>query len=191
VDGECSYERPTRGTVSGTMRSMCGADAGCLAINYQFLLGSTTPCVRQYGLFSREGPFSKGDARFIGRIMVSPVQLWICTRLSPISRGLVPENLRFHPSNRGLVPGYIRYTPGGEDTPVSFVSQLEHLINPSVSFVERSLGMTWIPRVWELCGSLWMCTVRCLRRLFGNEIPLSNRSGSRVADEACTLHPEP
>ena len=33
--GKCSYERPTRGTVCGTMRSMCGADAGCLAINYQ------------------------------------------------------------------------------------------------------------------------------------------------------------
>ena len=40
--GKCSYERPTRGTVSGTMRSMCGADAGCLAINYQSLL--TGPC---------------------------------------------------------------------------------------------------------------------------------------------------
>ena len=35
--GKCSYERPTRGTVCGTMRSMCGADAGCLAINYQSL----------------------------------------------------------------------------------------------------------------------------------------------------------
>ena len=29
------YERPTRGTVCGTLRSMCGADAGCLAINDQ------------------------------------------------------------------------------------------------------------------------------------------------------------
>ena len=35
--GKCSYERPTRGTVCGTMRSMCGADAGCLAIIYQSL----------------------------------------------------------------------------------------------------------------------------------------------------------
>ena len=35
--GKCSYERPTRGTVCGTMRSMCGAGAGCLAINYQSL----------------------------------------------------------------------------------------------------------------------------------------------------------
>ena len=35
--GKCSYERPTRGTICGTMRSMCGADAGCLAINYQSL----------------------------------------------------------------------------------------------------------------------------------------------------------
>jgi len=33
----CSYGRPTRGTVSGTMRSMCGADAGCLAMNYHSL----------------------------------------------------------------------------------------------------------------------------------------------------------
>ena len=32
---KCSYERPTRGTVCGTMRSMCGADASCSAINYQ------------------------------------------------------------------------------------------------------------------------------------------------------------
>ena len=39
--GKCSSERPTRGTVGGTMRSMRGADAGCLAINYQSLyLGS-------------------------------------------------------------------------------------------------------------------------------------------------------
>ena len=30
---KCSYERPTRGTVCGTMRSMCGADAAYLAIN--------------------------------------------------------------------------------------------------------------------------------------------------------------
>jgi len=38
--GKCSYERPTRGTVCGTMRSMCSADAGCLAINYQSLCRS-------------------------------------------------------------------------------------------------------------------------------------------------------
>ena len=40
-----SYERPTRGIVCGTMRSMCCADAGCLAIDYQFLWagGSHTP----------------------------------------------------------------------------------------------------------------------------------------------------
>ena len=47
--GKCSYERPTRGTVSGTMRSMCGADAGCLARNYQSLphsLDSGTPTSR-------------------------------------------------------------------------------------------------------------------------------------------------
>ena len=30
---KCLYERPTRGTVCGTMRGMCGADAGCLAID--------------------------------------------------------------------------------------------------------------------------------------------------------------
>ena len=42
--GKCSSERPTRGTVCGTMRSMCGADAGCLAINYQSLSsGKTSP----------------------------------------------------------------------------------------------------------------------------------------------------
>ena len=36
--GKCLYERPTRGTVCGTMRSMFGVDAGCLAIHYQSLL---------------------------------------------------------------------------------------------------------------------------------------------------------
>ena len=41
---KCSYKRPTRGTVCGTMRSMCGADANCLAINYQSLsLDATAP----------------------------------------------------------------------------------------------------------------------------------------------------
>ena len=53
--GKCSYERPTRGTVCGTMRSMCGADAGCLAINYQSLgvggdLGLTWSRVQGLGL---------------------------------------------------------------------------------------------------------------------------------------------
>ena len=40
--GKCSCERPTRGTVCGTMRSMCGADASCLAINYQSLFEGRT-----------------------------------------------------------------------------------------------------------------------------------------------------
>jgi hypothetical protein len=35
--GKCSYERPTRSTVCGTMRGMCGAGAACLAMNYQSL----------------------------------------------------------------------------------------------------------------------------------------------------------
>ena len=35
--GKCSCVRPTRGTACGTMRSMCGADADCLAIYYQSL----------------------------------------------------------------------------------------------------------------------------------------------------------
>jgi len=33
--GKRSYERPTRGTVCGTMRRMCGADAGYLVTNYR------------------------------------------------------------------------------------------------------------------------------------------------------------
>ena len=33
ICGKCSHERPTRGTVCGTQRSMFGADAGCLAMN--------------------------------------------------------------------------------------------------------------------------------------------------------------
>ena len=35
--GKCSYDRPTRGAVRGTMRSMCGAGAGCLGIHNQSL----------------------------------------------------------------------------------------------------------------------------------------------------------
>ena len=42
--GKCSYERPTRGRVCGTMRSMCGADAGCSAINYQPLSLCASTC---------------------------------------------------------------------------------------------------------------------------------------------------
>ena len=34
---KCSHERPTRGTVRSTMRDMCGAGAGGLAIKYQSL----------------------------------------------------------------------------------------------------------------------------------------------------------
>ena len=45
--GECSYERPARGTVCGTMRSMCGADAGCLAINHQSLSIKTILSLRR------------------------------------------------------------------------------------------------------------------------------------------------
>ena len=39
--GKCSYERLTRGRVCGTMRSMCGADAGCLAIHHQPRVSNT------------------------------------------------------------------------------------------------------------------------------------------------------
>ena len=41
--GKCSYERPTQGTVCGTMHSMCGTDAGCLAMNYQSLTTGNEP----------------------------------------------------------------------------------------------------------------------------------------------------
>ena len=51
--GKCSYELPTRGTVCGTMRSMCGADAGCLAINYQSL-----SLERKHGLSTEPVPVS-------------------------------------------------------------------------------------------------------------------------------------
>ena len=37
TDARGGCRQKTRGTVCGTMRSMCGADAGCLAINYQSL----------------------------------------------------------------------------------------------------------------------------------------------------------
>ena len=61
--GKCSYERPTRGTVCGTMRSMCGADTGCLAINYQSLSDADSiadrrsPCLEHVG-----GPHLSSDA---------------------------------------------------------------------------------------------------------------------------------
>ena len=38
--GKSSQERLTRGTVCGTTRSMCGADAGCSAINYRSLFAT-------------------------------------------------------------------------------------------------------------------------------------------------------
>ena len=36
--GKFPYERPTRGSVCGTMRIMCGADTGCSATDYSFSL---------------------------------------------------------------------------------------------------------------------------------------------------------
>ena len=51
--GKCSYERPTRGTVCGTMRSMCGADAGCLATHHQ----SLGPYGRQGGYGPTKYPY--------------------------------------------------------------------------------------------------------------------------------------
>ena len=47
--GKFSYERPTRGIVCVTMCSMCGADAGCSAINHQSLF----PCSRNRSLPDR------------------------------------------------------------------------------------------------------------------------------------------
>ena len=41
--GKCSYERPTRDAVCGTMRSMCSADAGRLALDYQSPYRGTSP----------------------------------------------------------------------------------------------------------------------------------------------------
>ena len=58
--GKCSYERPTRGTVCGTMRSMCGADAGCLAINFQSLSLQGGACVQNGHDISGQG---RVDAR--------------------------------------------------------------------------------------------------------------------------------
>jgi hypothetical protein len=57
--GKCSYERPTRGTVCATMRSMCGADAGCLAINYQSLPAphrGTSLVKKRHSLLQNEEP---------------------------------------------------------------------------------------------------------------------------------------
>jgi len=62
--GKCSYERPTRGTVCGTMRSMCGADAGCLAINYQSL----------YSRISKRGVLRRQNARANKASTSRPVQ---------------------------------------------------------------------------------------------------------------------
>jgi len=52
--GKCSYERPTRGTVCGTMRSMCGADAGCLAINYQSLEPAALSCYAGHEFYAQD-----------------------------------------------------------------------------------------------------------------------------------------
>ena len=72
--GKCSYERPTRGTVCGTMRSMCGADAGCLAINYQSLFATATRehllCRRGLRMYSKAYATSPKCSRFCNRQLV-------------------------------------------------------------------------------------------------------------------------
>ena len=68
--GKCSYERPTRDTVCGTMRSMCGADAGCLAISFQSLEQGMPPsAVKQL----RRAVIAEGDKpRLLLSSLVSP-----------------------------------------------------------------------------------------------------------------------
>jgi hypothetical protein len=56
--GKCSCERTTRGTVCGTIRSMCGADSACLAINYQSLKLAVPAGLSYTGLEDAESPSS-------------------------------------------------------------------------------------------------------------------------------------
>ena len=52
---KCSYEQPTRVTVCGTMRSICGANADCLATTYQSLSASGTRATEtQRGMYIDE-----------------------------------------------------------------------------------------------------------------------------------------
>ena len=53
--GKCSYARPTRGTVCGTMRSMYGADAGCLAVNHRSLSITGRKRCGRVGGWKRQG----------------------------------------------------------------------------------------------------------------------------------------
>ena len=75
---KCSYERPTRGTVGGTMRSMCGADAGCLAINYQSL--HVVPPLSSHGqilaLAFRRKSGKKGTVPFTHGFPRGVLDLW-------------------------------------------------------------------------------------------------------------------
>ena len=73
--GKCSSERPTRGTLCGAMRSMCGADAGCLAMNYQSLLK------QRYKFVNFAAGKSPGDASWNETALVS-FSFWCQERYS-------------------------------------------------------------------------------------------------------------
>ena len=75
---KCSYERPTLGTVCGTMRSMCGADAGCLAIDCQSLCAT---CDDSHYHHQRQlpGVHSHGGRHHFGDWLLAPVGNTIVT----------------------------------------------------------------------------------------------------------------
>ena len=55
------YERPILGIVCGTMRSMCGADAACLAMNYQSLSLRKIPLRRSHSRGARTRLWERCD----------------------------------------------------------------------------------------------------------------------------------
>ena len=69
LSGKCLYAQPTRGTVCGTMRSMCSADAGCLAINDQSLWKPDPQTLEQDG---SGGPVQKRHSDELRRHWVRP-----------------------------------------------------------------------------------------------------------------------
>ena len=100
---KCSYERPTRGTVCGTVRSMCGADAGCLGTNYHSLdpvSSMAIPLQSELSKFTFQGtsPFLKWGKWFTLGGWWEPSQLFVkfpCTSMPlPSQEGTTEGGLR-------------------------------------------------------------------------------------------------
>jgi len=88
--GKSSYERPTRGTVCGTMRSICGADAGCLVIIDQSLSWEAGGALLSVGDCESHWP------RSLAGLAPKP--------LTPTPSALIPKPQTLNPKTETLNP---------------------------------------------------------------------------------------